>query len=492
MPNVVEYIGDTAYLLEIIELLKSSYGVNAFIVDGGGNAVEGLNSLPADPDPEPAFRKFYPFEFTEDIGGFMCASTSEDAVLNADRFINASVTAVNAILQRELEIQQMGGEIVELSEQINFLFNLAKKVMGLRKLREFCEMSLFETAKKIDADSGFVIVKDARNENIVIPYRLGEDDVMKIRTQDVFGLAAKKRDAVLSKLDNGMSALVSPIEVKDGVIGFMAFLREKDRRFFTAYEKKFVGIIDDSISSTVETLRLYDNLKEVYLNTVKALAAAIDAKDPYTHGHSFRVAKYSVAIARKLNFPEDTVVDIEVAGYMHDIGKIGVLDTVLRKAGKLTDEEYDEIKKHPGFTWRILEPIRLPENIVLAASQHHERLDGRGYPLGLKAEDIHQFAKIIAVADVFDALTSDRTYRPAITVEKALTMLCDGKDNEFDREIVMALIEALKDGLMVQVLEDIYRDLRYSDLQNLNQFLVMIAGRLLQPAAGINEERLTG
>lgn len=483
MPNVTDYIGDTAYIQEVIQLLKSSYRVDAFVVDGNGNAVEGLNSLPADPDPETAFRKFYPFEFTEDIGGLMCAAAGEEAVLDAERFTNASVTAINAILRREIEIQQMGGEIVELSEQINFLFSLTKKMVGLRKLREFCEMVLVEIAKKIDADSGFITVKDARNEDVVIPYRLGADDMMKIQGQDVVGLAAKKRDVILSKLDNGMSALVSPIEVKDGVIGFIVFLREKDRGFFTAYEKKFVSIIDDSISSTVETIILYDNLKELYLNTVKALAAAIDAKDPYTHGHSFRVAKYSMAIAKKLALSEEVISGIEIAGYMHDIGKIGVLDAVLHKAGKLTDEEYAEMKKHPGLTRRILEPIRLPENIVFAAAQHHERLDGRGYPAGLKTEEIHQFAKIIAVADVFDALTSDRPYRAAMSVEKALTILCEGKDKEFDREVVLALVEALKDGLTVREMEDIYRDLRYSDLQNLNRFLVTIAGQLVQPAA---------
>lgn len=485
MPDITNYIGDTSYIEKILEVLKSSYNIDAFVVDSNRDALDISTSSPADSETKTRFRRFYPFEFPEDIGGLMCTATVEEDITNAEGFIAASVMAVNSILQRELEIQQMSSEIVGLSEQINFLFNLTKKMIGIRKLREFCEMSLFEIAKKIDADSGFITVKDSRNEAIVIPYRLSEDDVMKIQVQDVFSLAAQKRDAVLSNLDNGMSSLVSPIEVKDGVIGFMAFLRQKDKRFFTAYEKKFVSIIDDSISSTVETLRLYDNLKELYLNTVKALAAAIDAKDPYTHGHSFRVAKYSMAIAKKLALSEEAVSDIEIAGYMHDIGKIGVLDAVLRKEGKLTDEEYAEIKKHPGFTWRILEPIHLPENIVFAAAQHHERLDGKGYPFGLDAEDIHLFAKIIAVADVFDALTSDRPYRAAMPVEKALAILCEGKDKEFDRKVVLALIEALKDGLMVEVPEDIYRDLRYSDLQNLNQFLATIAGQLVQPVLEI-------
>jgi len=188
----------------------------------------------------------------------------------------------------------------------------------------------------------------------------------------------------------------------------MAFFRHKDTRFFTAYEKKFVSIINNIISPSLETFFLYNNLQELYLNTVKALAAAIDAKDAYTHGHSFRVAKFSLAIGNKLNLNDKALADLEVAAYMHDLGKIGIPEEILGKPGKLTTEEFNEVKRHPVLTSKILEPIKLPDFIVEGAVLHHERLDGSGYPFGLKGQKIPLFARIIAVADVFDALTSSR------------------------------------------------------------------------------------
>jgi HD-GYP domain-containing protein (c-di-GMP phosphodiesterase class II) len=294
----------------------------------------------------------------------------------------------------------------------------------------------------------------------------------------VFDLASRRMDTVLSTLDNGMSVLVSPILVKDGHAGFMTFLRDGDKRFFTAYEKKFVGILNSGISSMIEALRLYDSLKELYLNTVKALAAAIDAKDQYTHGHSFRVARYTIAIAKAMNLSEEA--DMEIAAFMHDLGKIGVPESVLNKKGKLTPAEYEEMKRHPHFTGRILEPIKLPEFIVTTALQHHERLDGSGYPLGLKGDKITLPARIVAVADVFDALTSDRPYRPALTVEKALQHLVDGIDTEFDRDVVSALIRTLKQGTNIRELTDIYRDLKFTDIQHLNFFLVELANMLVK------------
>lgn len=478
MPDISDYIVDTTYISRVIENLKDIYGIDACIVDTEGNVVETLASISSITISDLPFKKFYPFRFMEDLGGLLCACSDEKPIDSADWFITTSIEAVNSLLQREGEIQQMGSEIIELSEQINFLFNHANKAIGIKKLHDFCEMSLLEISKKIQADSGFIIVKDAQDTDIVIPYSLTIDEASDIQNQEVFNLAIQKKDTILSSLNNGTSALISPINVKDGAIGFMAFFKDKDKRFFTAYEKKLVGIMNSSIASTIETLRLYDNLKELYLNTVKALAAAIDAKDPYTHGHSFRVARFSMAIAKKLGFTEDSISDIEIAGYMHDIGKIGILDSVLNKAGKLTEEEYAEMKKHPRITHNILEPIKFPDNITLAAAQHHEKVDGSGYPFGLTGDEMHEFAKIIAVADVFDALTSDRVYRPAMSIEKALNIICEGAGKEFDSRTVKALIEAIKDADAIDELKDIYPELKFSDIRTLNQFLEAVTKSL--------------
>ena len=279
-----------------------------------------------------------------------------------------------------------------------------------------------------------------------------------------------KDHTIIFTLEDSSSVLFCPIKEKDGVIGHMVFIRREDSHF-SAYEKKFVSIIENIISPNIETMRLYDSLQELYLNTGKALAAAIDAKDEYTHGHSFRVAKYSVAIGCKLKLSETNLADLEIADYMHDLGKIGISESILGKPGKLSKEEFDQIKLHPVYTDKILQPINLPDFIVNAAVHHHERLDGSGYPHGLAGEKISLFARIIAVADVFDALTSNRPYRDAMPVETALEVLCKQIDREFDRNVVLALIATLQDTKETSTLITIYPNLKFSDITRLNHFL---------------------
>jgi len=277
---------------------------------------------------------------------------------------------------------------------------------------------------------------------------------------------------IICTREDGASLLYSPIKGKDCLIGQMVFVRALSHRPFSASEKQLVGIIENIISPTFETLRLYDSLQDLYLNTVKALAAAIDAKDEYTHGHSFRVAKYALAIGEELGIDDQQLNDLEIAGYMHDLGKIGISELILGKPGKLTYEEFCLIQKHPVFTDKILQPIKLPIHILEGATQHHERMDGTGYPSGLVGTNISKFGRIIAVADVFDALTSKRPYREALPVEEALQTLCDGIDTLFDREMIIAFISALHSERSKVVLADIKMGLRHNDIQNVNQFLI--------------------
>ncbi|MBI4688364.1 MAG: HD-GYP domain-containing protein [Nitrospirae bacterium] len=479
MANITDYMPDTAFLEQMIDFLNKSNGISACVLDSEGRTVE-VNPDFAVRNPQLAVKKFYPFDFTENIGGLMCTADSEKLIVDAEALISLQITAINTLLQREIEIGQMSSEIIGLSEQINFLSQLTKKMRGINSLRDFCELTVHEISKKIKADYGFISVKPSDSDDLTITYNLSKEEAQRMLAEDIFSIAAKKEDSVLSTLKDGVSVIASPVNVKDGSIGSVAFFRRPDKRFFTAYEKKFAAIIDKSISSAVEILRLYDNLKGLYLNTVKALAAAIDAKDPYTHGHSFRVARYSMDIAKKLNLPEDAVSDIEIAAYLHDVGKIGIPGEVLRKKGKLTDSEYSTIKKHPLFTWKILQPIKLSEFITNAAVHHHERLDGKGYPFGLSADKISVPARITAVADVFDALTSERPYRKAMPLEESVDILYTDIDKAFDRNVVSALIDILKDSIAAGELSVVYPELRFEDLGKLSRFLDVIKEQIMQ------------
>jgi len=185
-------------------------------------------------------------------------------------------------------------------------------------------------------------------------------------------------------------------------------------------------------------------IRASFFSAITALAYALEAKDKYTSGHSQRVTEISVAIAKELGMPRNSIEKIRLAGLIHDIGKIGVKESVLNKPGKLTDEEYQHIKSHCDVGERILTPIVEDEEILKAVRHHHERYDGRGYPDGLSDEQIPLGARILAVADTYDALTSERPYREAMSTETAFAEIERGKGTQFDPEVTNAFLRIRK------------------------------------------------
>ncbi len=191
-----------------------------------------------------------------------------------------------------------------------------------------------------------------------------------------------------------------------------------------------------------------EKLSRAYLQIVKALAASVDAKDKYTHGHSSRVAEYSREIARRAGFSEDEQDSIYMMGLLHDVGKIGVPDAIINKKGRLDDEEFAAIKTHPSVGAEILSNITDYPELMTGARYHHERYDGRGYPDGLAGDDIPEIARIIAVADTYDAMTSNRSYRSAMPQEKVRAEIVRCSGSQFDPRfaaIMLNMIDEDKD-----------------------------------------------
>lgn len=182
-------------------------------------------------------------------------------------------------------------------------------------------------------------------------------------------------------------------------------------------------------------------IRTSFLNAITALAYALDAKDEYTSGHSQRVAGMSVAIASELDMPDDDIEKIRLAGLIHDIGKIGVRESVLNKPGKLTDKEFEHVKQHCELGQHILAPIAEHTEIPQIIKHHHERYDGTGYPDGLSQEQIPMGARILAVADAYDAMTSERPYRKAMEAKVASAEIERGKGNQFDPQVVDAFLK---------------------------------------------------
>lgn len=475
MSSLYDYMFETSFIEEVQDYLATFHGILARVVDDEEKPVPPDNRQTSTSEAS----RFFAFKSNECIGGLLCTAESQALLDQAAPHIQICVSGIDQLFQREIVLEQTGNEMLQLSEQLHFLFNLANKVIGLENLEEFCSTILREISEAIEADYALIETSALWKKGIKINWNLPADRAEELENLGFLqGKTAGDRTVIYS-LTDGTSTLVAPIRGKEGTIGYMSFFKNIGNPPFSAYQKKFVSIIENIYSPTIETIRLYNSLQEIYLNTVKALAAAIDAKDEYTHGHSFRVARYAVSIGKRMDFEGQKLKDLEIAAYMHDLGKIGVPEAILGKPDKLTVEEYAEIKKHPVYTNKILQPINLSEVIIDAAVHHHERIDGSGYPHGLRGDKISPLARIIAVADVFDALTSQRPYRQAMPVETALKVLCEEIDVKLDRQVVLAFVAALKEEKLDTLLAEIDISLSFREVNNLNDFLVDLIDFLL-------------
>ena len=193
-----------------------------------------------------------------------------------------------------------------------------------------------------------------------------------------------------------------------------------------------------------ELLIAQEELKEANIATMRALIVSEEARDPYIRGHSQRVTEYALAIAGKLKLSDSNKKHIEYAGYLHDIGKIGISDAILHKPGRLDDKEWEVIKRHPVVGVELLAPLKfLPEEKIIVR-HHHERYDGKGYPDGLKGKDIPLGARIMCVADSFDAMNSKRAYRASLPRAKILSELKTSRGTQFDPEMVDAFMDIVE------------------------------------------------
>ena len=185
-------------------------------------------------------------------------------------------------------------------------------------------------------------------------------------------------------------------------------------------------------------------IRKTFLSAIDSLVRTLEARDPYTSGHSLRVRRYAIALAKAMGFNKQQIKQISLAAKLHDIGKVGLPEGILNKAGRLTPEEYDTVKEHPVIGERILTPIIHNRNVLAAIRGHHERWDGKGYPDGLCGEQITEYTRVISVVDCFDALTSSRAYRDALTAEEALELLEKGIGTQFDPRFVTPFVEIIR------------------------------------------------
>ena len=230
------------------------------------------------------------------------------------------------------------------------------------------------------------------------------------------------------------------------IMGLMVAINRIGKQDFDSTDVKLFNSVAGGCAVFIENGRLFKDLRELFIGSLKALTSSIDAKDKYTRGHSERVAFVSRWIAERLSeqeqLDEEQIHMVYLAGLLHDVGKIGTEEAVLRKKGKLTEQEFNRIKQHPSIGAGILHEIKQMRDIVPGVLSHHERVDGKGYPDGLTGDQIPLTGKIVGLADCFDAMTSKRTYRDAMTLEQALAEIEKGLGTQFDEKVGRVFLES--------------------------------------------------
>ena len=365
------------------------------------------------------------------------------------------VEEVIHIVQRGLEKQRLQQENIQLREALS-IYTMSEALTRTLSLDRVLEIIVDTTLKELRADVASLLLLDQQAKKFEVRLRRSQlDSDQEQETYNVVEILEHYREdrpvlyhgararRFFESLPGGLqltSFISVPLKVRLKIVGMLNICSFTARRKFSEGQRKMLSVLADRASSAIDNARLFENLQSTFSQTIQGFARAMEANDKYTHGHSDRVAQYSRIIAEGLGLSPEHVQRVYTAALMHDIGKIGIPLDALKKPQKLTREEYEIFKEHPDKGRRILEPIEFLKDIVPAVYHHHEQYDGSGYPLGLKGEEIPLEARILAVADTYDAMTSDRPYRAALSHEIAVAELRRCAGSQFDPRIVAVFI----------------------------------------------------
>ena len=325
---------------------------------------------------------------------------------------------------------------------------VGQAVTSFQNIDKFLELTVFTTLEAMDAESARLMLVDEKNKTLFTKLSLGKrndktKEIIKIG-EGAIGSVAKEGKPYTASTSNGTdieSFICLPLVYSNRIIGVLE-LRSKKKQF-SQDDIVLLNDLSSQMAVAIENWRLNEDAEKTYVETLNALALAVEARDPYTRGHSKRVGDYSVKIAEAFGLDEETRKLLRDASNIHDIGKIGVSDEILLKISSLKPEEFKLIQEHPVIGESILKPIRSLAGLCDLVRHHHERINGKGYPDGLKGDEISLPLNIMIVADTYDAMTTDRPYRKALSakVVREELLKCSKPGGEFDRGVVEKFLE---------------------------------------------------
>ncbi len=369
--------------------------------------------------------------------------------------------SLESFLGLEGEIVNLSSEIVRVYEELSLIQKISGMLGNEMDIERICRLVLEEGDKILSVTTFFIMLLDVERQELFTRFAIGRDRDAIIgyrvsATEGLLGHVFRQREpvtvcdiAVDGRLDlpfPATSVLCVPLIADTKPVGMLIATDKLSGEEFWSQELQLMGIFASEVSSSLQKANLYEEINKLFLSTVEALATAIDAKDPYTYGHSRRVAELSVAISNEMGMPKDRVRKLELASLLHDIGKIGTPESILRKPGMLQPEEYEKIKEHPAKGAEILSMITGFKEIVTWIRHHHEWYDGKGYPDCIAAEHIPLEARILAVADSYDAMTSDRPYRKGMPSDAVLNIMGQFSRSQFDPAILEVFERCLLQG----------------------------------------------
>ncbi|MBS2034378.1 GAF domain-containing protein [bacterium] len=357
---------------------------------------------------------------------------------------------------------QLFGQVERQLSELKALQQLSESLNRTASMEQVLEELLDETLTQLQAENASVMLLEPDGETLTIKLARGLPDDVVAQTRVRLGerisgkVAAERKPIVyyqFDEADESGAALSVPLLKDDQVLGVLNVRQKKNGGDFSADELSLASRFANVAALSISKAGLHSELRLLFVHSIRALANAVDARDPYTSGHSERVTRFSVLIAERMGFQGERLEELRYASLLHDIGKIRIRDAILHKPGKLNDEEFEEMKRHPEYGVEIMQPVRAFQGILPYMLHHHERYDGRGYPAGLSGNQIPLQARIMCVADCFDAMTSDRPYRAGMPVEAAVAELRRWRGTQFDPEATDLFLELVQEGKVGDIVE---------------------------------------
>jgi putative nucleotidyltransferase with HDIG domain len=452
---------------ELLGQLSAGFGVSLALVDSLGNPVvihgttcSDMECLNRSECRSGRSAGSEPVHFMgQRVGSIVVCSSPE----TFDRIIPGIARCLENLLKLEGDIEDLSSEVVHGYEELSLISALSARLGSEMDVDTLCRLVVEEADRILTARTIFIMLLDTEKNDLATRFSLGRDrsaagDFRAAVSSGLFGhvfgqgapvtVCDITADPRISLPWSAKSILCVPLIADAKPLGMLIATDKLSGEEFWSPELKLMGIFASEVASSLRKAYLYEVINKLFLSTVEALATAIDAKDPCTYGHSRRVARVSVAICAELGMAKERIRNVELASFLHDIGKIGTPESILQKPGSLLPEEYEKIKEHPAKGAEILSTIAEFREIVTWIRHHHEWYDGKGYPDRIAAEEIPLEARVITIADAFDAMTTDRPYRKGMPPDTVLKIMEQFASVQFDPAVLLAFARCIEQGII--------------------------------------------